>query len=311
MIRRPARIMVVEDSKTQALQMRFLLEAEGWEVSVATTGESALIELNQSPPDLVLVDNYLPGMRGDDLCRRIRMNLHTRSISILMLTGESAAGAELHGLESGADDYLPKSENTDILLLRIRALLRKAGAPAPILRPRKAGFQTARLLAVDDSPTHLEFLTGELRGQGYEVERATGGAEALKLIASETFDCVLVDLIMPGMDGIQVCRRIAEMRPQLPYAPAVIMLTSSETKDDMARGLEAGADDFVCKSSDLAVLRARIEALLRRKFFQEENYRIVEELRVKDLETLRARADHEAAECGRRWRNSCPWPTRS
>jgi signal transduction histidine kinase/ActR/RegA family two-component response regulator len=75
---------------------------------------------------------------------------------------------------------------------------------------------------------------------------------------------------------------------------AVIMLTSSETKDDMTRSLEAGADDFVGKSSDMAVLKARIRALLRRKFFQEENRRIVEELRNKELEAALARAETEA-----------------
>src|SRR5260221_6547017 len=76
----------------------------------------------------------------------------------------------------------------------------------------------------------------------------------------------------------------------------VIMLTSSETKEDMTRGLEAGADDFVGKSSDLAVLKARIRALLRRKFFQEENQRIARELKTKELEAVHARAEQEAAE---------------
>ncbi len=74
------------------------------------------------------------------------------------------------------------------------------------------------------------------------------------------------------------------------------MLTARETKEDMTRGLEAGADDFVGKSSDLAVLKARIRALLRRKFFQEENRKIVEELKNKELETVRARTEKEAAE---------------
>ena len=290
------RILVVEDSKTQALQLRFLLEAEGWEVSTVATAESALLELNQSPPDLVLLDYYLPGMRGDDLCRRIRMNFNTRGLSILMMTAGEAEGGETQGLASGADDYLSKSANHDVLLLRIRALLRKTLAQATILHPFKADFQPARLLAIDDSATQLEFLAVELRGQGYEVEKAATGPEGLELLASRSFDCALVDLVMPGMDGIEVCRRIVAMRPRLTYSLAIIMLTASETKEDMTRGLEAGADDFVGKSGDLAVLRARIEALLRRRFFQEENRRIVEELKTKDLETVRARADQGAAE---------------
>src|SRR5260221_7939209 len=76
----------------------------------------------------------------------------------------------------------------------------------------------------------------------------------------------------------------------------VIMLTSSETKEDMTRGLEAGADDFVGKSSDTAVLKARIRALLRRKFFQEENRRIRDQLLHTELEAVEARAAQELAE---------------
>src|SRR5580704_14941126 len=76
----------------------------------------------------------------------------------------------------------------------------------------------------------------------------------------------------------------------------VVMLTACETKEDMTRGLEAGADDFVGKSSDMTVLKARIRALLRRKFFQEENRRIREELMQKELEATEARAAKELAD---------------
>jgi signal transduction histidine kinase/ActR/RegA family two-component response regulator len=98
------------------------------------------------------------------------------------------------------------------------------------------------------------------------------------------------------MDGIEVCRRISELNHgHLERQPAaVIMLTSSESEGDMTRGLEAGADDFVGKSSDLAVLKARIRALLRRKFFQEENHRIVADLKNKEIEAVRSRAEREA-----------------
>src|SRR3984893_10654070 len=157
---RPFRVMVVEDSETQAFQMRLLLEEEGCEVSTVPTAEAALAELSQSAPDLVLVDYYLPGMLGDELCRRIRMNLNTRGIQILMLT--AAEAGETRGLESGADDYVSKSAKSDILLQRIRALLRKVRAQAAV----DFDFRRARIMAIDDSPTHLEFLREELRSQG-------------------------------------------------------------------------------------------------------------------------------------------------
>lgn len=291
-----SQILIVEDSETQALQLRYMLEEEGWQVTCAGTGEAALEELNRLLPALIIVDFHLPGIRGDELCRRIRMNGRTRSVPILMLTVEEGVGHEPAGLDSGADDYISKSVSSEILLLRVRALLRStAGGPA-VLVPRDSFFQRARLLAIDDSPTYLEHLADVLNAEGYDVTRASNGTEGLERIEEETFDCVMVDLVMPKMDGIEVCRRIGEIKQTRNSGKeaAVVMLTSSETKEDMTRSLEAGADDFVGKSSDIAVLKARIRALLRRKFFQEENRRIVEDLKNKELAAVRARAEREA-----------------
>ena len=113
---RPHRIMLVEDSQTQAIKLTDILEKEGWEVVWAPTAEQAMDEIRNGVPDLILLDYYLPGIRGDELCRRIRMNIDTRGIPILMLTAEETNGAELHGLESGADDFVLKSADPDILL---------------------------------------------------------------------------------------------------------------------------------------------------------------------------------------------------
>ncbi|MGH9142321.1 MAG: response regulator, partial [Vicinamibacterales bacterium] len=292
---RASRILVVEDSDTQALKLQLMLENEGCDVIRAATAERALEELNHSVPDLVIVDYHLPGIRGDEVCRRIRMNMSTRGIAILMLTAEDTDAAELHGLESGADDYISKSVDDDILMLRVRGLLRKSSSEASLLFGLEA-LSGARLLAVDDSATYLEFLTEELRSEGYQVDTATSGSAALEMFASATYDAVLLDLVMPEMDGIEACQRIVEARRALETPAVILMLTARENKEDMTRGLEAGADDFVGKSSDLAVLKARVRALLRRKFFQEENQRIARELKTKELEAVHARAEMEAAE---------------
>src|SRR5580704_3595282 len=100
------RIMLVEDSATQAFKLRVLLEEQGWEVSVAGSAEAALAELGDPLPDLILCDYNLPGMRGDEFCRRIRMNLNTRNIPILMITVSAPETAEIQSLESGADGYV-------------------------------------------------------------------------------------------------------------------------------------------------------------------------------------------------------------
>jgi two-component system, NtrC family, sensor kinase len=295
-VERCRRMLVIEDSETQAFKLRLLLEGQGWEVSLAAAAEAALAALGDPLPDLILVDFNLPGMRGDEFCRRIRMNLNTRGIPLLMMTSSAPETAEIQSLESGADDYVSKFEAPEVLLLRIRALLRKGPTQAAILNPQDSTFRSAHILAIDDSPTYLEFLCAELQNLDYKVECVNSGPEGLARLETETFDCVLVDLVMQEMDGIEVCRRITALRSTLKSAPAVIILTASANRGDLNRGLEAGADDFVSKSKDLAVLRARIQALMRRRFFQEENARIVEELKARELETLNARAGCEIAE---------------
>jgi len=290
------RITVVEDSETQAFKLQVLLEEQGWVVTISNTAEAALASLGDPRPDLILVDYNLPGIRGDEFCRRIRMNLNTRGIPLLMMTGSAPETAEIQSLDSGADGYVSKSESTEILLLRIRALLREGWAGDAVLNTADSSFRRASILIIDDSPTYLASISHELRNQGYQVKSARDGREGLREIEAQDFDCVLVDLVMPYMSGFEVCERITAMRATRENVPAVILLTGSANQGDMNRGLAAGADDFVTKSSDLAVLRARIQALLRRRFFQEETRRIVGELRTKELETLTALAGREAAE---------------
>jgi two-component system, NtrC family, sensor kinase len=165
-----------------------------------------------------------------------------------------------------------------------------------VLSPGESHSRGAMILAIDDSSTYLECLAEALSSEGYEVTKAASGKEGLDLLGPKSFDCVMVDLVMPEMDGIEVCRRINQMERTIDHPMVVVMLTACESKEDMTRGLEAGADDFVGKSNDMAVLKARVRALLRRKFFQEENRRVREQLLRHEIDATEARAARDLAE---------------
>ncbi|HSJ01770.1 MAG TPA: response regulator, partial [Verrucomicrobium sp.] len=287
-------IMLVEDSASQALKLISVLEEEGWLVTWVSTAEEAFSTLRVGRPDLVLLDYYLPGMRGDEICRRIRMHVDSRSLPIVILTSQE--DNELRGLDSGADDFILKSINPEILVLRLRALLQKSRSDVRIFSSGDNGFRNARLLAIDDSPTFLEHLRAELEGEGYELETSMDPADSIRMVRENNYDGVIIDLNMPQMDGFEVCRRISDLRQQLEVPLITIVLTGAESKENLSRALEAGADDFVGKSGDFSILKGRIRALLRRKFFEEENGRILHELRMKELETMRERAAKQAAE---------------
>jgi two-component system, NtrC family, sensor kinase len=289
-------ILIVEDSATQALRLQHVLDQEGFQTVCAFSGEEALEEINRNLPSLIMVDYHLPGIQGDELCRQIHMNITTRSIPILMLTADETSATELHGLESGADDFVSKSEDVEILLLRVHNLLRKSYRASSMIEVGRSLFRRARVLIIDDSHTYRESLAQELRDEGCEVTQVVNGAEGLKRLTENDYDCVMVDMVMPGMDGIAVCKELAKLRTDVEPPLVVLMLSAYENKENVARALEAGADDFVGKSTEMSVLRARLRALLRRKFLLEQNQRILKEFRLREMETLRAKAEKEAAE---------------
>jgi two-component system NtrC family sensor kinase len=244
-------------------------------------------KLRQTVPDLIILDQYLPGMKGTDLCRLIRQNASAWNPPVLMFTSEDGTGIQWDSIESGVDEYLSKAVESEVLVNRVAALLRKSKMLAR--KQEDPALRQARLLAVDDSPSYLEYLMYELASEGHLVEAASNGPDALRKIKASGYDCVLLDLVMPGMNGIEVCQEMSRMRDDLPSHPLVLMLTAHENAGEVARGLESGADDFVGKSSDVTILKSRVRALLRRRLFQDA-------LKDKEIEVLRAHAAREAAE---------------
>ena len=115
------------------------------------------------------------------------------------------------------------------------------------------------VLAVDDEPRYLEIIGFNLETAGYRVATAGTGEEALEVFAAEEPDLIVLDVMLPGMDGFEVCRLVRE-RSSCP----VIMLTAKGAEEDKIRGLRLGADDYVTKPFSAQELLARVEAVLRR-----------------------------------------------
>ena len=121
--------------------------------------------------------------------------------------------------------------------------------------------QTPRILVVDDEPMNVALLEAVLVSRGYAVIPAANGLEALDLIHQDNIDLVLLDIMMPEMDGFEVCRRIKDDE-RLRDIP-IIMLTVLHSKQDRIKGIEAGAEDFISKPFDQGEVLARIKMLLK------------------------------------------------
>ncbi|MDE2485685.1 MAG: response regulator, partial [candidate division NC10 bacterium] len=118
----------------------------------------------------------------------------------------------------------------------------------------------SRLLVVDDNARNVELLTALMQAEGYEVVAAADGQEALAQAATSPPDLILLDVMMPKLDGYAVCRRLKEEKST--RLTPIILLTALGAEDARIRGIEAGADDFITKPFSRTTLRARVRSLL-------------------------------------------------
>jgi two-component system response regulator MprA len=124
----------------------------------------------------------------------------------------------------------------------------------------RTGAEAARILVVDDEPHIVDFITLGLRREGYEVAGAGDGYQALAVAEEWRPDVVILDLMLPGLDGLHVCRRLRARS-----ATPILLLTARDEVADRVSGLDSGADDYLCKPFSFAELAARVRALLRRR----------------------------------------------
>lgn len=288
-----APVLVIDDSPTFREALKAALEHEKYRVAVAASGEEGLRLAANLRPAAAIVDVVLPEMDGTTVIRRIRLDAALRGMPCLLLTASEDRDAEMRALDSGADAFVRKGEDIAVILARVNAIIRSAGADraaphaASLLGPKK-------VLAVDDCETYLQTLAAALKTDSYELVLARCGEEALELLALQPVDCVLLDLIMPGIGGREICHRVksaANMR-DIP----IIILTAVEDREAMIQCLDAGADDYVAKSSDFDLLRARVLAQIRRKQFLDENRQIRDQILRAELDAVEARGARELAE---------------
>ena len=189
---------------------------------------------------------------------------------IVALTAHAMRGDRERFLAGGCDGYISKPINT-------RTFLEEVGRPSP-LRGRRPGRRRVdtkdllrpggEVLAVDDQEENRELLEELLREAGYTVRLAVDGRAALDEVARAQPDCVVLDAMMPRLDGFAVCTHL-KGGPRTAFLP-VIMLTALSDVGDKVRGLEAGADDFLNKPVRREELLARVRSLVRIKRLREE-----------------------------------------
>lgn len=284
-------VLTIDDSLTFREGLAAALTGVGYEVVMASSGEEGLRIAVARRPGAVIVDGVMPDMSGDLVIRRIRLDPSLRTIPCLLLTGSDDAAAEIHALDAGADAFARKESDIDVILARFAAMLRTASDTSS---DSQSTLGPKRVLVVDADLTYLGTIATELQTDGYDVVQATSGEQAIELLAVQPVDCVLLDLMMPGLDGLETCRRVKHA-PNLRDTPLILM-TVREGREVMLEAFSAGADDFISKGLGSDVVAARVKAQIRRKRFGDEHRAVRERLLRSETEATEARAARQLAE---------------
>ncbi|MDQ6951310.1 MAG: response regulator [Mariprofundales bacterium] len=227
----PLILVVDDDQGSQELATLYLTEA-GYRVCRASDGYEALDRAREEHPFLIMLDVMMPGKDGWEVLQELKLDPSTAEIPVMMCS--VAEGQEL-GVALGATDYISKPINRKALSAKLAAL--SLG--------RKRGGQTTHILAVDDDAKIRELYVGALSADGYRVHTAASGREALEKAAAIEPDVILLDLMMPEMDGFAVVEALKQ-HPRLHDIP-VIVVTAKELTVAERMQLAGKVEDLVSK----------------------------------------------------------------
>ena len=271
------KVLVIDDNKDSRIVTGEILKSFTFEVDTAASGEKGLERLRESltwekPFDLVLMDWKMPGIDGISASKEIKEDPQLAYIPIILTTvfgkEEDMRQAETIGIDAflirplkpsllfDTITYLfgyKKSEEAD---QRYRAVVSQ-----PQILERLRG---AKILLVEDNAINLEVASEILSNAGIIVETAYNGKEAVEAVNRNSYDCVLMDIQMPEMDGFEATRVIRknEEQQQATHIP-IIAMTAHAMKDDRAKCIEAGMDDYVAKPIDLEDLFSKLSKYIK------------------------------------------------
>ena len=261
------RILLVEDDVRQRESVVALIADSDVEIAAVGSGEEALTLLRTRVFDCMIIDLKLPDMQGDELLERMSAEDLCSFPPVIVYTGRNLTRAEEHDLLKYSRSIIIKgARSPERLLDEVTLFLHKVEAKLSTerqgllktVRGRDRVFEGRTILLVDDDVRNVFALTSALEQRGAKVEIGRNGFEAIsKLDEVASIDLVLMDIMMPGMDGLEAMRRIrADGRyPRLP----IIAITAKAMKDDQEQCLAAGANDYLAKPIDLT----RLYSLLR------------------------------------------------
>jgi two-component system, cell cycle response regulator len=296
-----ARVLVVDDVAANVRLLEARLSAEYFDVITAMSGQEALTICERAECDIVLLDVMMPGLDGFEVCRRLKTNIATHHIPVVMVTALDQPSDRVRGLEAGADDFLTKPIPEPVLIARVRSLARLKMVTDElrmrVLTSREIGIESpereavadsgrnGRILVVDDRPASYERIAAMLTKE-HEVEVEVDPNQALFHAADGNYDLLMVSLGLENYDGLRLCSQVRSLdrTRNLP----ILAITEQDNNTRMLRGLEIGVNDYLIRPIDKNELLARVRTQVRKRRYTErlrDNVQMSIEMAITDALT--------------------------
>lgn len=223
-------VLLVDDDATVLDIITLKLRQIGIRVSIARNGDDALRIIGKQIPDLIVLDIMMPGITGHEVLRRLKQDPDFVAVPVIMLTSKTEQKDVVSALHGGAIDYVIKPVDPDKLVARINRTL-------------DAGRFT--VMIADNDHLILQLLESKYRNRGFKVMLADDGKDAWNQILKALPDLIILDRMMPGLDGLAVLKNIRQETATANIP--VIVLSARKEERDIDMGMKFGADDYIVK----------------------------------------------------------------
>ncbi len=252
-------VLLLSGSRETITAVASQLDYELFNLLITTLEEEAIEAIRRGWSDVLIFEPLSPPHQSICLCSFLQEQGDT--LPVILITSSQDLFPEFPRLR--VYEVLHKPINRLELSARLKSVITLRQLEKQLADQPLAHREAARVLLVEDSSLQRKILAGYLAGEGIEVITAADGEEALRVAEHKRPDLILLDVILPGMNGFEVCRLLKE-NPALKDTP-VVFITSRQGREERIRGLECGADDFLTKPVDKRELLIRTHSLIRRK----------------------------------------------
>lgn len=268
-------LLIIEDDKNLGEAIKAISEGIGFVSLISSTGADGLKTIDEHEVDGILLDLGLPDIKGIDLLKEIKKSLQLKKLNVpvIIYTGMEISAEKEKELKLYADSIIIKTTNSDERLLDELTLILhkvknknqeqyKSIMTSRINKDRALNLDNKKILIVDDDPRNIFVLAVALEDYGAEIIEAENGKEALERLENESVDLILMDIMMPVMNGYEAIKEIRNT-DKIKHIP-IIATTAKSLKDDREKCMAAGANDYISKPIDYDVLITLIKAWINK-----------------------------------------------